>query len=228
MDVELVQLDRHLGDQLLQLAGVGQVAVVAERDGSVGGGPEGRLRVVPGACAGGGVARVPDRDVALERCQRGLVEDLGDQAHVLVDEDLAAVADRDAGRLLAAVLQGVEAVVGQLGDVLPGAHTPKTPQASWGARSWGSRSCVRSPSPRRRAPGFLAEVPWAGRAGVIRAGHGPECTCLRELLRAPPGWCRSGVDVRRDGRLTAHRLASRHAVLVLPEPGRVVVEERPS
>jgi hypothetical protein len=34
--------------------------------------------------------------MALERCQRGLVEDLGDEAHVLVDEDLAAVADRDA------------------------------------------------------------------------------------------------------------------------------------
>ena len=49
-----------------------------------------------------------------------LVEDLGDQAHVLVDQDLPAVADRDAGRLLAAVLQGVEAEVGQLGDVLAG------------------------------------------------------------------------------------------------------------
>ena len=59
-----------------------------------------------------------DREVALERVERGLVEDLRDQAHVLVDQDLAAVADRDAGRLLAAVLEGVEAEVGQLGDVL--------------------------------------------------------------------------------------------------------------
>ena len=52
--------------------------------------------------------------------RRALVEDLGDQAHVLEDEDLAAVADRDAGGLLAAVLQGVEPEVGELGDLLAG------------------------------------------------------------------------------------------------------------
>ena len=61
-------------------------------------------------------------------CQRGqgrLVEGLGDQAHVLVDEDLAAVADRDPGRLLAAVLQRVEPEVGQLGDVLARGPDPE-------------------------------------------------------------------------------------------------------
>ena len=107
-------------DQLLQLVGVDQVAVVAERDRAVGGGAERRLRVLPGAGTGGRVARVPDREVALERVERGLVEDLRDQPHVLVDQDLAAVADRDPGGLLAAVLQRVEAEVGQLGDVLAG------------------------------------------------------------------------------------------------------------
>ena len=59
----------------------------------------------------GGVAAVADRDVADQAGERRLVEDLGDQAHVLVDEDLPAVADRDAGRLLAAVLEGVETEV---------------------------------------------------------------------------------------------------------------------
>ena len=98
--------------------GVDQVAVVAERDRAVGGRAERRLGVLPGARAGGRVAAVADREVALERRERRLVEDLRDQAHVLVDQDLAAVADRDAGRLLAAVLQRVEAEVGQLGDVL--------------------------------------------------------------------------------------------------------------
>src|SRR5690242_21855984 len=44
-----------------------------------------------------------------ERVEGGLVEDLRDQPHVLVDQDLAAVADRDPGRLLAAVLERVEA-----------------------------------------------------------------------------------------------------------------------
>ena len=70
--------------------------------------------------AGGGVARVADREVALERLEGRLVEDLRDQAHVLVDQDLATVAHRDAGRLLPAVLEGVQPEVGQLGDVLAG------------------------------------------------------------------------------------------------------------
>ena len=70
--------------------------------------------------AGGGVAAVADREVAAQRRERALVEDLGDQAHVLVDEDLLAVGGRDAGRLLPAVLQRVEAEVGELGDVLAG------------------------------------------------------------------------------------------------------------
>ena len=61
-----------------------------------------------------------DGQVPAQRLEGGLVEDLRDQAHVLVDQDLPAVADRDAGRLLAAVLQRVEPEVGELGDVLAG------------------------------------------------------------------------------------------------------------
>src|SRR3712207_7928326 len=56
---------------------------------------------------------------ALEALQRRLVEGLRHQPHVLVDEDLPAVAHRDAGRLLAAVLQGVQTEVGQLRHVVP-------------------------------------------------------------------------------------------------------------
>ncbi len=48
-----------------------------------------------------------------------LVEDLGDEAHLLDDGDLAVVGDGDAGALLAAVLQGVEAEVGEARDVVP-------------------------------------------------------------------------------------------------------------
>src|SRR6185312_3992752 len=78
------------------------------------------LRVLPGGRARRGVAAVPDRDVAAQAVERRLVEDLGDQAEVLVDDERRTVADGDPGRLLAAVLQGVEAVVGELGDVLAG------------------------------------------------------------------------------------------------------------
>ena len=48
-----------------------------------------RLRVLPDRRAGGGVAAVPDRDVAAQGVEHGLVEDLRDQAHVLVDDDPA-------------------------------------------------------------------------------------------------------------------------------------------
>ncbi len=119
MEVELARCVRQLLDQPLQLEGVGQVAVVRERDRPVGRRPERRLGVGPGAAAGGRVARVTHREVALERLEGGLVEDLGDQAHVLVHQDLAPVADRDPGRLLAPVLEGVEAEVAELRDVLP-------------------------------------------------------------------------------------------------------------
>src|ERR1041385_7772935 len=61
-------------------------------------------RGLPSPCAGTRrrVPRVTDGEVALERPERGVVEDLGDESHVLVDEDLSPVADGDAGRLLAA------------------------------------------------------------------------------------------------------------------------------
>ena len=61
-----------------------------------------------------------DREMALQRLESRLVEHLRDQTHVLVDQDLAAVADGDAGRLLATVLQGIQTEVGELGDVLSG------------------------------------------------------------------------------------------------------------
>ena len=50
-----------------------------------------------------------DGEVAVERGEAALVEHLGDEAHVLDDGDGLAVAHRDAGRLLAPVLQRVEA-----------------------------------------------------------------------------------------------------------------------
>ena len=117
-----------LGDEVDQLGGVGEVAVVPEGDGAGGRGSERRLRVLPGAATGGRVARVPDGDVPLQGVQRGLVEDLGDEAHVLVDEQLLTVGGGDARRLLAAVLQRVEAEVGQLGDFL--ARCPHTEDAT--------------------------------------------------------------------------------------------------
>src|SRR5580765_3372341 len=111
---------RALLDEVAQLGTVDQVAVVRERDGAVVVAAEGGLGVLPRRAAGRRVAAVADREVALERGQRALVEDLRDQAHVLVDQQPLAVGRRDAGALLPTVLQGVEAVVGELCDVLAG------------------------------------------------------------------------------------------------------------
>ena len=61
---------------------------------------------------------MPDGDVPVQRVEYRLVEDLRDQAHVLVDDDPGAVTDRDARGLLAAVLKGVQAEVRELGHVL--------------------------------------------------------------------------------------------------------------
>ena len=108
---------------LLQLAPeldrVGQVAVVGERQLAAVVAPD-RLRVLPGAAAGGRVADVADRHVALQRPQLLLVEDLGDEPRVAQRRDVAALAGGDPGRLLAAVLQRVEAEVGEPGDVVAG------------------------------------------------------------------------------------------------------------
>ena len=61
-----------------------------------------------------------DREVAAEAGQPPLVEHLGDHPEVLVEHQLAPVADRDAGRLLAAVLEREQAGRGDGGRLVPG------------------------------------------------------------------------------------------------------------
>ena len=92
-----------------------------------GRGAEARLRVLPRRRAGRRVAGVADGDVALQGGERRLVEDLRHQAEVLVDDQRAAVADGDAGGFLAAVLQRVQAEVGELGDLLAGRPDAEDP-----------------------------------------------------------------------------------------------------
>ena len=65
-----------LEQQVTKLARVDEIAVVGQRDGRVLGAAKSRLGVLPGAAAGRGVSTVPDRQMALQRAQAGLVEDL--------------------------------------------------------------------------------------------------------------------------------------------------------
>ena len=102
-----------------QRRGVREVAVVPQAHAAaVAPGSERGLRVLPGDSAGRGVAGVAHGEVPRQARQRRLVEDGGDEAQLLVDQRPVPVADRHPRRLLAAVLQRVQAEVRQAGDVL--------------------------------------------------------------------------------------------------------------
>ncbi len=152
----------QVGDHLGELGGVDEVAVVAERDRAVRGGTERRLGVLPHGGTGGRVAGVTDRDMTLERTERGLVEDLGHQAHVLEDEDLGAVADRDSRGFLAPMLEGVEPEVRELCDLF--ARSPDTEDATrvLGAFLAGEQIVIES---------------------TVTTWHGSECRRDRPLVR---------------------------------------------
>ena len=74
-----------------QLPGVDEVAVVADRERPPRAEAERRLGVLPDRRSGRRVAAVGDREVAGERRDPPLVEDLADHAEVLVDHQVPAV-----------------------------------------------------------------------------------------------------------------------------------------
>ena len=103
-----------------EVGGVDQVAVVAEGD-LVAAGPAGDgLGVLPDARPGGGVAGVADGEVAGQPVEHPVVEHRRDETGVLDGDQLGAVGHRHAGGLLAAVLQGEQPEIGQVGDGLAG------------------------------------------------------------------------------------------------------------
>ena len=67
----------------------------------------------------------PMASPTLQGTQRRLVEDLADEAELFVDDDGATVGDSHPGRLLAAVLQRIETVIGHLADVFLGCPDPE-------------------------------------------------------------------------------------------------------
>ena len=90
---------------LQQLAGVDQVPVVADGERPARPQAQRGLGVLPDRGAGGRVPAVGDREVARERRDPPLVEDLADHAQVLVDHQVGPVRDADTRRLLAPVLE---------------------------------------------------------------------------------------------------------------------------
>ena len=102
---------------LADLAGVDDVAVVPQRQFAVVALQQQRLRVAGAGGAGRRVARMADGGVAAQGGHGTLVEDLGDEAHAGAKPQAVAVGRADAGALLPAMLQRVEAVEGEPRDV---------------------------------------------------------------------------------------------------------------
>ena len=106
-----VLTDQHLGE----LRRVGQIAVVGETD-AVGRVDVERLRLRGAVAAGGGIADVADAGIALELEHVVLLEDVAHQAAVLAHAKLPVAGGRDAGGVLAAMLQHRQRVIDALID----------------------------------------------------------------------------------------------------------------
>ena len=114
------ELDALRAQLVAQRRGVDEVAVVPEGDRAAVAPAHEGLRVLPAAAPGGRVAHVADRHLPAEAGQRLLVEHLRDEPHLLDHGDLTVVGDGDAGALLTAMLQGVEAEEGEARHVALG------------------------------------------------------------------------------------------------------------
>lgn len=112
--------------------------------------------------------------------ERGLVEDLRHEAHVLVDEDLLAVTGRDAGRLLTAVLQRIEPEVRRLRDVLSGSPDAEDPAGVLRAFLAGDEVMVQTTV----ATCHSASVAHA--SGRLVRGSRPQRRLREHLVARPP------------------------------------------
>ena len=110
--------DRPLGLQLLlELPGIDQVSVVGDGQEALGMlGQEG-LGVFQQGRTGRGIPHVADRGSARQGLKLAGIERVRHQPHAPVALGFPAVAGDDSGALLPPVLEGVEAQIGQAGNV---------------------------------------------------------------------------------------------------------------
>ncbi len=110
--------DRALLLELVaDLGGVREVAVVRERDLAACVVDHERLRVRQEARARCRIAHMADGDVLIFHVRQLVAEDLIDEAHATRDVHPRAIRQRDAGALLPAMLQGIEAEVRHFRDI---------------------------------------------------------------------------------------------------------------
>src|SRR5215472_567592 len=97
------------------LGGVGEIAVVTQRDFALVAIDDDGLRVEQALVAGSGVTSMAHCEVAGQFRKHQRREDFFDFAHGAVDVKIKAVTRYDARGFLSAMLQGVETEVGELG-----------------------------------------------------------------------------------------------------------------
>ena len=101
-----------------QRHGVGEIAVVGDREAALGELGEQRLDVAQRGFAGGRIADMADPDLARQLADDVVaVEIAGDMAHGAMGVIVGAVEADDAGRFLAAVLERVKAERDEAGGV---------------------------------------------------------------------------------------------------------------
>ena len=136
------------------------------------------------------VTGVADGQVPLQAREGALVEDGGDQAHVLDDRDRVTVGHRHARRLLAAVLQGEETVEREVGHPHAGRVDPEDTAGFLHASAHSRTGLWHHGSPRARAR--FPSYAWR-RASTGRSTRVPR------VNRAPPAGpsTAAGIAARR-------------------------------
>ena len=107
----VLELVPHLG-------GIGEVAIVGQRNVAVAKAGEDRLCVLDGGGTGRAVTGVPDGNIASHRSKLGRVKSLRDEPHSLERlRSSVAVGCDYAGRFLSAMLEGIESEVRECGCI---------------------------------------------------------------------------------------------------------------
>jgi len=110
---------------LAQLPGIDDITIVSQGEPACWALDYDRLSVTGAAGASGGISVMSDGDIATELAQYRFIEGLGDQPHLGVIVNMLPIGGGDAGTLLAAVLEGIEAEEGEPGHILARCINPK-------------------------------------------------------------------------------------------------------
>ncbi len=173
------------GEQLLfELLGVGQVAVVCQRQAVRGVHVE-RLRLGLAGRTGGGIAHVADAQVALQARHVACVEDVTYQTVALAQQETALVPGHHARRVLTPVLQHRQGVVDCLVNRLLGHQADDTAHSTYliyrETPPGGQRKSRLSLAKSERACGTLLRIV-DGRSLCLAAGR-RRWFCLGQLAQ---------------------------------------------